>query len=375
MSRPLSLLLVVAACASPATRALPAPESESGGAADSRVDPGFGSAVSTAPGADESAASVVDGSATAPPAGSAVATTVPGSAGSVLDGPTCFPEWARAATLSVDVRSEGSRRFRLGEEERVQGSWDMRASFQLRSRLTADGAHLEQSRFSGWRGDPLAPIAYATLYVLHRIPGIRIDPDGAVIGIEGAARAKAAAEADFAGREGTPSGSMQSWELLSSEAGLRGQAAQWWQLFAFLSCRDLEGRTTSTEVSNDSVWLPGMHDVPVVIDTEVERVACPSGEPGCERRTVSLRPDADRTLAALRQQMSAQGVDGIERVAGFAIRRVASGVFEADDHPVELSLLKETTTVLRRPGDARTISQIDSDTSTYRFSARTGPRR
>jgi hypothetical protein len=168
---------------------------------------------------------------------------------------------------------------------------------------------------------------------------------------------------------------MPSWELLSSEAGLRGQAAQWWQLFAFLSCRDLDGHATSTEISNHSAWVPGMNDVPIVVDTSGERVECPSGESGCRRRTVSLQPDAERTLAALRQQMSAQGVNGAERVAGFAVRRVASGVFDASGHPVELSFFKETTTVLRRPDDPRTMTQIDSDTSTYRFSARSGPRR
>lgn len=278
--------------------------------------------------------------------------------------PMCLPEWARGSALRAQVRSRGARELVLGDETRTQGEWDMEATFRLETRLDDHGALLEQSEFSGWQGESLAPVTFATLYVLHRIPGIQLDAQGAVVAIQGAAQAKSEAEAVFATREGTPAGSLQTWELGSTPEGLRGQAVQWWQLFALLSCADLrQGR----EVSNDSAWMPGMADVPVEIESSVEPVPCPSGGEGCERRTIDLRPDAARTLAALHEQMVAQGRGPTEAVVGFSIRRQAMGVFDSDGAPLELSLLKETTTLHARPGETRTMTQRDSDTSTYRF--------
>lgn len=307
------------------------------------------------------------------PADGAGSDTVGSEVPAAQNAPTCLPEWARGAALLMEVRSQGDRRFIVGEEERVEGSWDMEASFRLLSLPESGGTLLEQWDFSGWRGEPLAPITFATLYVLHRIRGIHVDAQGVVVGIEGAGEAKAEAEAVFTTREGIPAGSLQTWEMASSPAGLLGQAVQWWQLFSILSCADLAQGTAETGISNDSAWLPGMDDVPVAIDAEVAAVSCPAGGQGCERRTLSVRPDAARTLAVLHEQMSAQGVNGAERVAGFALRRVASGVFDANGLPVELSLLKETTSVHVRPGEAETMTQVDANTSTYRFAPLPGP--
>ncbi|MFK8003751.1 MAG: hypothetical protein AB8H86_29580 [Polyangiales bacterium] len=287
-------------------------------------------------------------------------------------GPACFPEWARGAALLMNVRSYGDRRYVLGDDEREQGAWDMNATFRLRTAMSERGAHITQWDFSGWSGDALAPLTHASLYVLHRIRGIRLDAQGAVVAIDGAAEAKAEAEAVFATREGVPAGSVQTWELISTPEGLRGQAVQWWQLFAILSCADLDQWSTERVVSNDSAWMPGMEDVPVAVVASVEPVACPAGEEDCERRSLGLRPDASRTLGALRQQFAAQGMP-TDRVSAFSVRRQAQGIFDAQGHPVELTLLNETTTVHSRPDTTETMTQIDTDTSVYRFARLPGP--
>lgn len=287
--------------------------------------------------------------------------------------PSCFPEWARGAALSMSVRSQGGRRMSAAGVERTHGNWDMGATFRLRTRLDANGTSIEQSNFSGWRGDALAPITFAALYVLHRIRGLRIDEHGVVVGIEGAVEAKAEAEAVFATREGVPAGAQLTWDMASTPEGLRAQAAQWWQLFSILSCADLSQWTTHTEVSNDSGWIHNMENVRVAIDASVVPVPCPAGGQGCERRTLSLRPDGGQTLAALHQQMAAIGRTDVDSIVGFSILRQPSGVFDAEGNPTELSMLKETTTVHSRPGIDGAITQVGSEKSTYRFAPTPGP--
>ena len=219
---------------------------------------------------------------------------------------------------------------------------------------------VEQRDFSEWRavgGHELQPIEAGVPYVVYRIPGFYVDPQGLVTGILGGAEARTAAESFFANHAAVPFGSAANWERMSDDEGLQSLVNHWWKSATRLSCLtpDFSGEYSST----DTDWIPRINDLDIQARITLEPVQC--GDQRCERRMVDLRPNEEQSLALIRQRVGGPN-DGVLRMA---LHQISTGLFDADGRLLEMAMTKETTMVQSNSG--REFTVVDLDTVTYRF--------